>query len=85
MSDFEVVGSGTRRVETAENGVGSTVFYYNLGVKSSGDRERDGRGEIKGKCLVRENVVSCNKNQEKVDLKRELGSGEDVEEGEALI
>jgi hypothetical protein len=34
---------------------------------------------------VRENVVSCNKNQEKVDLKRELGSGEDVEEGEALI
>lgn len=41
MSDFEVVGSGTRRVETAENGVGSTVFYYNLGVKSSGDRERE--------------------------------------------
>jgi hypothetical protein len=28
-------------VETAENGVGSTVFYYNLGVKSSGDRERE--------------------------------------------
>jgi hypothetical protein len=49
VSDFEVVGSGTRRVETAENGVGSTVFYYNPGVESSGDLEGDGRGEIKGK------------------------------------
>ena len=48
MSDFEVVGSGTRRVETAENGVGSTVFDYNPGVESSGERERDGRGETKG-------------------------------------
>lgn len=72
MSGFEVAGSGTRRVDTSENGVGSTVFYYNLGVKSSGDREggrgeggREGRGEIDGKCLARENVVSCNKNQEK--------------------
>jgi hypothetical protein len=65
---------------SVENGVGSND---NPGAGGGG-------GERKMESVFGcEFAISCNnkkkKKKKKVDLKRKLGSGEDVEEGEALI